>query len=86
MYKQINLWQKFHLSAIANTIPATVSGRISPENLGSVISNKASATCNTQSTETKKRSISKTERNVIHENPTKKREKVDIYVKEKNNI
>jgi hypothetical protein len=85
MDKQINLWLKFHLSAIANTIPGTVSGRISPENLGSVISNKASATCNTQSTEIKKRSISKTERNLIHEIPTKKREKVDMW-KEKNNI
>lgn len=33
----------FDLSAIAKTIPTSLFGRISPENLGSVISNKASA-------------------------------------------
>lgn len=34
-----------HLSAIANTVPASLFGVTSPENRGSEISNNASATC-----------------------------------------
>jgi hypothetical protein len=36
---------ELNLSATAKTIPASDLGRISPENLGRLISNKASATC-----------------------------------------
>jgi len=43
--KIFKFWHQLNLSAIAKTMPASLSGSVSPENLGSVISNKASAIC-----------------------------------------
>ena len=79
----MNLWLEFHLSAIAKTIPASVARRMSPENLGSVISYNASATCNTQSTETETKTeyiiLSSTCEGIIHKFLTKKKEKIPIW-------